>query len=301
MPTMQADFDRLGIFKEMSYVTIRDQYDKQDSHQTRSAFKGKQMYCDGFKLKSANTDGYFGPFTRIFTGDNKIDLERLIRIQRKESSKKIRGKAWAPPNGTHHLLGLGSSIDTFSGPIPYFRPITRLNNQMKSHKKNFYTSPAKKGCGSYIDITIGKYPNYKSDPYDKIKKTSVKESSSSGKQFYLNMHPQQYFDKNPYHQVRIKRRPFTSTTKNSIHPRSVFKPASASKLMGGCKDGCFSPFPHYTSDRPKKTVLIKYTKPPLKIPSCPKTYPITSILELNVKRRINSSNYKNFKPSAIDI
>nr|CAX72978.1 Protein saal1 [Schistosoma japonicum] len=297
---MLADFDRLGIFKEMSYHTIGDPYDKKESRTIRSAFKGKQMYCDGFKEKSATPDGYFGPFIRIYNGDNKISLERLKRLQRKESAEKIRGKAWVPPNGPHHIHGSGSFLDTFSGPIPYFKPLTVVRKQRVSSRINIYTSPSKKGCGSYVDITIGKYPSYKSDPYNKKLKSSNKEGSSSGKQFYLNMHPQQYFDKNPYHRVSMRRRPFSKTHNKPFYSKLVFKPSSAPKLIGGCKDGCFSPFPHYSSDRPRKTVLIKSSKPALKIPSCSKTYPISSVLELNIKRRINSSNYKNVKTSLFD-
>ncbi|CAH8428610.1 unnamed protein product [Schistosoma turkestanicum] len=299
MSAMQDDFDRLGIFKEMSYITIRDQYDKKDSQKTRSAFKGKQMYCDGSKEKSATADGYFGPFIRIFNGDNKIDYGRLIRIQRKESSKKNKGKAWIPPNGTHHLLGLGSTIDTFSGPIPYFKPITKLKSQRVPQQKNFYTSPGKKGCGSYIDITIGKYPSYKSDPYDK--KPDNEQSSSIGKQFYLSMHPQEYFDKNPYYEARTKKRPSTgSVISKTMQSKSVFKPSSTPKLLGGCKDGCFSPFPYYSPDKSKKIVSEKFDRPPIKMPFCPKPYPISSIVEVNIKRRINSSNYKSSNPSIFD-
>nr|CAH8834211.1 unnamed protein product [Trichobilharzia regenti] len=214
MKTVESDLDRLGIFKEMSYHTIQDPYDKPNKRSTRSAFKGKQMYCSGSKERSATADGYFGPFTRIYNGDSKIDLGRLARLQRIESAKKIRGKDWIPPSGSHSLHGLGSTLDTFSGPVPYMKPTVITKHIKLDHRRNFYTSPAKKGCGSYIDITIGKYPKYKSDAYDKRPKTNKSQSSTSDKVFYLNLHPVDYFDRNPYRHVTIRRSHPSKTQSN---------------------------------------------------------------------------------------
>ncbi|CAH8432804.1 unnamed protein product [Heterobilharzia americana] len=301
MNEIQADLERLGIFKEMSYHTIRDPYDKPNSRIVRSAYKGRQMYCSGSKQRSATADGYFSPFTRIFSGDNKIDIERLMRMQRKESAKKNKGKPWIPSNGSHKLLGFGSSLDTFSGPTPYFKSTVKTKHEKLDHRRNFYTSPAKKGCGSYIDITIGKFPAYKSDPYDKRSKQDTGQSRLTGKHFYLNLHPEDYFDRNPFRHVAVKRGPPDKTQSPSSYRKNVFKPSSGPKSIGGCKDGCFSPFPKYTPNRPRKYEKTKSSKPPLKIPSCPKSYPISSILEVNIKRRINSSNYKEMKTSIFNV
>ncbi|VDP98206.1 unnamed protein product [Trichobilharzia regenti] len=300
MKTVESDLDRLGIFKEMSYHTIQDPYDKPNKRSTRSAFKGKQMYCSGSKERSATADGYFGPFTRIYNGDSKIDLGRLARLQRIESAKKIRGKDWIPPSGSHSLHGLGSTLDTFSGPVPYMKPTVITKHIKLDHRRNFYTSPAKKGCGSYIDITIGKYPKYKSDAYDKRPKTNKSQSSTSDKVFYLNLHPVDYFDRNPYRHVTIRRSHPSKTQSKPSFQKTVFKPSSGPKSPGGCKDGCFSPFPSYTSKRPRKSAQVKSAIPILKIPGCPKTYPISSILEVNIRRRINSSNYKSIRTSIFD-
>ncbi|OUM70556.1 hypothetical protein PIROE2DRAFT_1067, partial [Piromyces sp. E2] len=75
--------------------------------------------------------------------------------------------------------GKGSIYGTFDQQYPLYdkekenhtksKPSTPSKATAKINK-NIYTNPAKKGVGyGYVDVTIGKYYEYMSDPYDRIK------------------------------------------------------------------------------------------------------------------------------------
>ena len=56
----KTDLDRMGIFKELGYITVGDPYVPPNSKPFNvSASKGKQMLIDGTKTKSAQQAGYF--------------------------------------------------------------------------------------------------------------------------------------------------------------------------------------------------------------------------------------------------
>lgn len=282
------DFDTLGIFKEMSYNTIGVPFSNNVT-KIRSVYKGKQMCTNGSKTKSANNDGYFNNFIRIFNGDCKIDYGKYIRRQKIVSSKLNKGKSWIPPHNTPKLNGYGSHYNTFSGPIQYMRPTVKSKSTYKSEKKNFYTSPGKKGTSSYVDVTINKYPNYQNDPYDK----KYKNLNKILKPFYLNMYSKKYFNENPYQNIKMTKRLPASSSSNKIF-KNVFKPSSFPKTMGGCKDGCFNSYPIYKTQFVKPNKCAKIHNVVFKLSSGPKPYPITSIIDVNIKKKINIKNYKTF-------
>jgi len=78
--------------------------------------------------------------------------------------------------------GKGSIFGTFEQEYPLYdkekeshlkskpsKPSTP-NKKTAKVNKNIYTNPAKKGVGyGYVDVTIGKYYEYMSDPYDRAK------------------------------------------------------------------------------------------------------------------------------------
>lgn len=52
--------------------------------------------------------------------------------------------------------GAGNFYGTFGGKIEHFEPVTQPPKPYESPKKNFYTSPGKKGTGyGYLGVTIG--------------------------------------------------------------------------------------------------------------------------------------------------
>ncbi|KAF5399724.1 hypothetical protein PHET_07075 [Paragonimus heterotremus] len=297
---MKPDLDRLGIFKEMSYHTIKDPYVESQFERLGSRHRGRQILIGGRKLKSALPDGYFTEFKRIFAGDNKLDIVSVMRKQRNLLKKRNIGKDWIPGVPSKPISSSGSSYGTFSGPLSHFRPTSIKQSSSRVVGRNIITCPGKKGPGSYVDVTINPYPKHSVDQYDLYEKLRRKELISERIQihtkgpFYTRIHSSCFFDPNPYHVKNARGRSHSAPPRQQTAKWLPFKPSSPAKLDGGCKDGCFDPFPSYQSDRPRGE-KPSFRGSPFHFATCPLPYPIASIVSTNVKRSVNSSNYKQVK------
>ncbi|KAF8570814.1 hypothetical protein P879_00893 [Paragonimus westermani] len=297
---MRPDLDRLGIFKEMSYHTIKDPYVESQFERSGSRHRGRQLLAGGRKLKSALPDGYFTEFKRIFAGDNKLDIVNLIRKQRSSMKRRNIGKDWIPSVPSKPISSSGSSYGTFSGPFSYFKPMPIKQSPSRTVGRNIITCPGKKGNGSYVDITMNPYPKHSVDQYDLTEKLRRKELSNERSHihkngpFYNRTHSSCFFDPNPYHIKNARGRSHSAPLRPQTAKWLPFKPSSPAKLDGGCKDGCFDSFPSYQSDKPRSEKPLSRNSP-FHFATCPLTYPIASIVSTNVKRSVNSSNYKQVK------
>lgn len=163
--------DRVGLFREMGYVTINDKYKERGVKFNEAAEKGKQMLTEGSKDRSALQAGYFQKgFTRVFEGESYTDPIKIRRQNRLKEMQKNIGKPFLPSSGEKKQSGLGNHYGTLGGPVGAFSPASRPGKEYKSPGKNFSTNPGKKGTGfGYMSVTLGKYPNYMPDPYEKHK------------------------------------------------------------------------------------------------------------------------------------
>jgi len=300
----KTDMERVALFKEMTYHTIGDPYVAPGQLQfNQSATKGKQLLPGGGKDKSALNVGYFSDFGRVFEGEGYADPVKMRQVRRTEEAKKRLGKDWIPSSTTKKPFGLGSYYGTFAGPIPHFEGIARGGSDYKQPGKNFYTNPGKLGTGyGYLGVTLGKYPEYKSEPYERNLQLASKENEAAkskltGKgSFYLNMHPQSYFDTNPYKGgSMVGTRDQSAGSANDIKP---FRPSNPGKLPGGSHQGTFDPFPAHARDPyvikniNRVTDIVNSSgKKYVPIPG-PKSAPINSVLHQNILRSVNSQNYR---------
>lgn len=123
------DMQRLGVFKEMSYITIGDKFTSCGNRESNlelqlflltasfspltvpfssnpgpfneSAYRGRQMQAGVARHKCALQSGFFdSAFRRIFEHEAETDPVRLERQYRIERSKKNLGKAFLPCSGT---------------------------------------------------------------------------------------------------------------------------------------------------------------------------------------------------------
>ncbi|KAA0201136.1 hypothetical protein FBUS_09626 [Fasciolopsis buskii] len=295
----KPDLDRLGIFREMSYHTVSDPYNPVITFD-RKVMKGRQMLVGGTKAKSALNDGYFDPFRRVFSGDCRVDVGSSIRRQRISAKKLNKGKDWIPTSCLKEIDGPGSCYGTFSGPIPYVKPTSNQIKPKITNLKNITTNYGKKGSGSYVDVCFSPYPKHHTDPYDRIDRINAKEAAigrsliSKKGPFYHSVHPIPFFDPNPFRNPKLVRRPHSLPSKKfkAITP---FKPSSPSKSDGGCKDGCFDKFPSYMSGAERKSKRQVNSAPVFRPSYGPLPYPISSIINQNVKRTMNSANRKTIK------
>uniref|UniRef100_A0A8C1S2V5 Cilia-and flagella-associated protein 96 n=1 Tax=Cyprinus carpio TaxID=7962 RepID=A0A8C1S2V5_CYPCA len=194
--------------------------------------------------------------------------------------------------------GVGSYYGTFGGPI---QPMSALQNPRKPNKspgKNFYTNPPKKGSGyGYPDVTLSKTVSHSSDPYDRAKemlKIMAHKSMLKGGAFRLNLHAVECFNSNPYKFDKPLQLP--KKTEEKKHIMVPFKPSSPSKKVSkGDQTQTFDSYSTYSAEpRGTKKTKSAMTNKEVKIfhPSPgPKSTPVKSIISLNVKKAVNSTNY----------
>ncbi|XP_069710986.1 cilia-and flagella-associated protein 96 [Phaenicophaeus curvirostris] len=298
----KSDMERIGLFSEMSYVTIGDKY---VSHFMRpfneAASKNRQMLPGGSKALSALQAGYFEPqFVRIFEGEAYSNPVQLRRRRRLAESKKNLGNAFLPSNGDKWPCGLGTYYGTIGGSYPYFSPQLKAKQAYIPPGKNFYTNPGKKGTGyGYANLTIGEQYPHEPDEYDReriIAKKAWEEHKRllKGGPFKLNLYPQEYFDKNPYFNDKPLPPVKKSPPKKPI--ATPFKPSSPAKKSGGMKGGTFDPYPEYSVGshviKKSKAVTSHKEQQIFRPPPGPKSRPVTSIITLNAIRSLNVKNYK---------
>ncbi|XP_066091872.1 cilia-and flagella-associated protein 96 [Saccopteryx bilineata] len=297
----KTDMERVGLFSEMTYITVGDKYVSQfDRPFNEAASKNKQMLPGGSKEMSNLQAGYFDPhFVRIFEGEGYVSMNQVRRRRMMEEAKKNLGKAFLPSSGEKKTCGVGSYYGTIGGPVPFFSAQLKPRVKYVAPGKNLYTNPGKKGTGyGYANVTIAKQPSHSDDFYDAPKVNYKKENEEhqsllKGTPFKLNLYPREYFDTNPYFSEKplppIKR----ADTKQPFP--SPFKPSSPGKKPGGMKAGTFDPYPSHSDDPfEAKSAKQTFTKDAkiFQPPGGPKSRPIKSIMSLNVRRSLNVKNYK---------
>ncbi|XP_069833829.1 cilia-and flagella-associated protein 96 [Dendropsophus ebraccatus] len=303
MPTEgKPDMDRIGLFREMGYISIGDKYVTPCSKPfNEAASKNRQMLPGGAKSMANTLGGYFdAQFKRTFEGEAYSDPLKQRRQYRMQQAKKNLGKAFLPSNGEKKPSGVGNYYGTLGGPVQAFSAAVKPRKAYTAPGKNLYTNPPKQGTGyGYPNLTIGKNYTYSPDSYDISKELMKKEMEShkgklKGGAFRLNLYPKDFFDINPYRSDKplppLKKK---TEKKDNVKP---FKPSSPAKSPGGMKAGTFDPYPSHSNDAygkrlTKSATVIKGGKT-FQPPAGPKSYPIRSILESHVIKSVNPVNYK---------
>ncbi|XP_072288361.1 cilia-and flagella-associated protein 96 [Eucyclogobius newberryi] len=288
----KSDMERLGIFKEMGYISIGDKYSPPNNRPfNESAHRSRQMQAGGTAQRCALQNGFFEKtFNRIFEHEALNDQIRLARQYRNQQAKKILGKAFLPSNAIKKPCGSGSYYGTLSGPVEAMSPQTQPRKPHKSLGRNIMTSPGKKGSGySYPNVTLSSIEVYASDPYDRPKEILKKKllshhSKVKAGPFSSNLHPKDFFQDNPYRSNRPTAQAHKTlpSIKKKVSP-VPFKPTSPSKRSGGMKAGTFDTYPSHSAD---PYIIRKSTnKEPVFRPAPgPKSTPVKSIIMHNVIR-----------------
>uniref|UniRef100_A0A8D0A6F1 Cilia-and flagella-associated protein 96 n=1 Tax=Sander lucioperca TaxID=283035 RepID=A0A8D0A6F1_SANLU len=282
----KSDMERLGIFKEMSYISVGDKYTPPTIRPfNESAYRSRQMQAGVAKQRCALQNGFFDKsFKRIFEREALSDPLRLARQNRIQLTKKNLGKAFLPCNGVKKPCGSGSYYGTLSGPVEAMSPLSVARKAHRSPGRNIVTSPPKKGSGyRFMARTLSEVAHNHSIMY--LIYSPIHRSKLRDGPFKLNLHPGDYFQGNPYRSDKPLPpvyKPLPAAQKLSAVP---FKPASPSKKVGGMKAGTFDPYPLHSAD----PYVIRRSKPtnqePIFRPAPgPKSVPVKSIITLNVNR-----------------
>lgn len=306
MPSeMKTDMERIGLFSEPTYITIGDKYMSPYNRPfNAAASKNKQMLPGGLKVRSALQEGYFdSQFKRVFEKEAYSDPVKLRRQFKMQQSKKNIGKPFLPSNGEKKPSGTGSYYGTFSTPIEAMSALQVPKTPYKSPGKNVLTNPPKHGTGyGYHNLTLSKPYPYTADPYDREKQMRKTDNSShrsllKGGAFFLNLHPKDLFDSNPYKFDK----PLPPVKKSGGKKPAVipFKPSSPAKKIGGMKAGTFEVYPSHSAD----PFTVKTTKAITKNkegrvfqPSPgPKSRPVKSVVIANIMKTVTPANYMNLQ------
>uniref|UniRef100_A0A3B3UZH6 Cilia-and flagella-associated protein 96 n=1 Tax=Poecilia latipinna TaxID=48699 RepID=A0A3B3UZH6_9TELE len=272
----KSDMERLGVFMEMSYISAGDKYTSANSHDpfNGSAYRSRQMQTGVTKQPCALQSGFF----------NKSFKRILRKKNRMQQVKKNLGKAFLPCSGTKKL------------------PLTVPKKAQRSPGRSILISPPKKGSGySYPNVTLSKMDLYVSDPYVRAKEAHKREGAIHHSKlrdgpFRINLHPQDYFQVNPYRNHKAlppAQKPPQPQKNVSTVP---FIPRTPSKRIGGMKAETFDIYPSHSAD----TYVIHRSKPvnqqPVFRPAPgPKSTPVKNIISVNVDR-LNNIQYST-RPS----
>jgi len=310
--TMKPDLDRMGIFTEMEYISKDPYVDPYKLSKSLERGKGKQFITNSTKKGHDTNDVYFDSFKRVFEKEAYTNVNEVYRKNRLEKLKKV-AVPFRPSNVCPQSSGKGSIYGTFDHPYPLgdkekdnaVKPRSAATPTKSTAKinKNIYTNPAKKGVGyGYVDVTIGKYYEYMSDPYDRMKELNKKERQESIKKnidpkpFVAGSKITDYFDNSGFswdiNQETIKKNKKVEKLPEIKKLEHPFRPASNI-------DYTINKFPEYISDgieRKKNEELLKraqlrkegklntFTNGNLRLGGTIKSYPISSVLDKSISQ-----------------
>ncbi|ORX78758.1 hypothetical protein BCR32DRAFT_294864 [Anaeromyces robustus] len=306
---MKPDLDRMGIFKEMEYISKDPYVDQYKTTKNLQRGKGKQFIINPSRKGHDTNDVYFESFKRILEKEAYTKVNDVYRKNRLEKLKKVT-VPFRPSNVCPKGSGKGSIYGTFDQQYPLSDkdkdnyPKSKPSAPSKSNakvNKNIYTNPAKKGVGyGYVDVTIGKYYEYMSDPYDRMREQRKKERIESQKKnvdtkpFIAGSNKNEYFDNSGFswdiNQETIAKNKKTVKAPEKKKLDQPFRPASNI-------DFTINKFPEYISDgieQMKNEELLKraqlrkegklntFTNGNMKLGGTIKSYPIASVIDKSI-------------------
>lgn len=294
----KPDIERLGLFSEMPYMNGKGYV----SPFPKSAQeKGRNILGEGPKRKTGKADCYFEKdFKRLFTGECLPSRGRKPPPQR---FKNIAGPFIPTGSGKKHSTP-GDQYGTFSGKIEAFGNRRRPKPPRKPEGKNFITNPVKEGGCGYVDITLNPYPLHSIERYGKKFKSKEYGKVLDGPMITCH-YPKPFFQANPFKEEKLGPTYVKPKEKTiSALPPGIIIPTGPGELPGGCHAGCFDKFPEYKAN--KYITIWDLTKPKkdtqgiagkfLPLSWGEKTLFTTSVVNENLRFRVNVKNYLRYEP-----
>lgn len=188
MPS-KNDLNRLGIFQELSYVTLDDKYDKKAGLDSR--YKGKQFITAPPRGGKTN-DSTFQAFSPLMVGERYTTAEAHERKYRSDQKKRnITTAPFKPSSPPKRNAGLGNYYGTigrkYEHETDWVHDTSPRKKTEKVEQKNIVTSPPKKGTygvpGTQIGVYAGRHGQrgvvgeyeYKGEPYDLARQAEQEE------------------------------------------------------------------------------------------------------------------------------
>lgn len=191
-----------------------------------------------------------------------------VKRRRKEriaaKAKNVGTRPFLPTHTGKNLGGTGNFYGTFSGTVDAFSRVERPKPQYVSPAKNVLVNPPKKGGYGFRGVCIGQDPEYANEPYEKSRMNrnellivfnfsqsdaKLHKSKMVGKAFNSDLHPKEFFEKNPFGSDRP-----LPPEKTKSAPPPISKPfvlGSTGKKAGGGNYGCFTSYPSHSDEKYK--------------------------------------------------
>eukprot|EP00051_Salpingoeca_urceolata_P028016 m.484500 g.484500 ORF g.484500 m.484500 type:complete len:307 (-) comp23379_c0_seq1:139-1059(-) len=292
--TKGPDTDRLGLFRESSYISVGDPYKDPRVQFNAKASKGKQMLSGSRKLEDTQK------FPRLFEGEAATDKGKLRRKQELKAKSKMVGGTFMPSGATKKLSNPGSYVGTFSGRVEYVSPKARAAPKKAKEPRNFLSSPPKKGSFGVPGTTLGEPAFLLGDKYgaaqQKAKKDAkLERAKMKGGAFktVAAAHPGT-FGPNPFAPPKKAVKSRKRSTPSKKKPPVPFYPTRGPGDMKGTGKflGALNKYPEYKPEKPK----AKPPKKPEKVfrPTQPAKSMVTrSVSQMNIDRRVSARTYSN--------
>lgn len=284
----KSDLDRVGLFREMGYISLQDPYRGKDLDRPfcYDRRKGKQFQAAGTKSGKTQDVFFDTKYSRVFEGECYSEPLQRDRKTRNDRLKKNLGAPFKPSSDLGRRAGRGTLSAAFESQHSAMSPLKKQISPGKPLGKNFVTKPGRQGTGyGYVDVTIGKTYDYQSTNYEPIKTQTTEEHQQHKKKmiggpFVSHHHPQALFDSNIYKGQDGKNAVADEKPKERKKDFIPFRPSHPSKSGA---QGCLNPYPKQEGvakqdDVKPPKVETKIFKPP----GGPKTMVSTSIALINV-------------------
>ncbi|XP_076264763.1 cilia-and flagella-associated protein 96-like [Rhynchophorus ferrugineus] len=298
----KPDIERLGLFSELPFMNGKGYVSPFQKAKTE---KGKNLLAGGPKVKTEWQDCYFDKeFKRLFTG------EALKGRGRKEPPSKFKNVSERPfvPAGETKWHGCpGDWHGTFGGKVEAFSGKPRPKPPYKHEPGNLMTNPGKKGGYGYVNIGLNPYPQHSVEKYG-IKAKYKEYGRVLDGPMVVGTHAKPYFTPNPFQNPeKMKPGPTYVPPKEKelpALPPGKFIPTGPGKWPGGCHAGCFEKYPEHKAEKYQPKIVDTKAKKFKDAKFFPqsygdKTYYTTSVINENLRFRVNSINYKTFEPTFI--
>ncbi|XP_073992066.1 cilia-and flagella-associated protein 96-like isoform X2 [Rhodnius prolixus] len=192
------DLERWGDFAEMSYLhgISYGRFGLKLSDRE----KGRQMLAKFPKIKAGLQDCYFEKdLKRIFIGEAYKPLYKTLAKESLERNKKfLSPRGFLNPGFPKLHSTPGDHYGTFAGKYEAFSAKTRPPEKKVPVKRNFYSSPGRKGSYGYVNTCINPYPRYPESGIKYEEKPPPERKYTVTNPPFKGPSPPNLFDTNPY-------------------------------------------------------------------------------------------------------
>lgn len=234
-------------FQPPAFIGVGDNYDKRKPPPADGKTSPKQILTSPAKKGRLDSVLFDKQYKPLYSNDNFVEMYKVQQKYDNEKTKDLK-VPFRPSKPAQKAEGKGS-IYGLIGKLPEHqtdgvKEKTKGDGQVG--RRNFQTSPAKKGSYGYYHLGIGgKEFEYKEDQQDRKLNTHAYDNQfKHPKAFVSTDHGDKVFDKSIYSESGLKFKPKKKEEKPKA-PQVPFKPSSPVKDY-------INKFPEYTEQREKK-------------------------------------------------